>query len=204
MAKLNSEIILVKNIKLDKNYINVLSYSESKMIELCRKNAVAIKDDYSFIRQNNNSIYSDFTYDQCIQANYIAFQNKDYSNKWFFAFIEDIVYKGDNNTEIIYKIDSWSTWFDYWQKKPCYINRQHVNDDTIGKHTIPENLDVGEIELGNWNTYNGLSEDYYFCLMSTYNIITNDDFVGVEQINGNLFGYMVYIFESSNVAIVAL
>lgn len=204
MAKLNSEIILVKNIKLDKNYINVLSYSESEMLELCRKNAIAIQDDYSFIRQNNNNIYSNFTYDQCLQANYIAFQNKDYSNKWFFAFIEDIVYKGDNNTEIIYKIDSWSTWFDYWQKKPCYINRQHVNDDTIGKHTIPENLDVGEIELGNWNTYNGLSEDYYFCLMSTYNIITNDDFVGVEQINGNLFGYMVYIFEASNIAIVAL
>lgn len=204
MAKLNSEIILVKNIKLDKNYINVLSYSESEMLELCRKNAIAIQDDYSFIRQNNNNIYSNFTYDQCLQANYIAFQNKDYSNKWFFAFIEDIVYKGDNNTEIIYKIDSWSTWFDYWQKKPCFINRQHVNDDTIGLHTIPENLDVGEIELGNWNTYNGLSEDYYFCLMSTYNIITNDDFVGVEQINGNLFGYMVYIFESSNVAIVAL
>ena len=143
MAKLNSEIILVKNIKLDKNYINVLSYSESEMLELCRKNAIAIQDDYSFIRQNNNNIYYNFTYDQCLQANYIAFQNKDYSNKWFFAFIEDIVYKGDNNTEIIYKIDSWSTWFDYWQKKPCYINRQHVNDDTIGKHTIPENLDVG-------------------------------------------------------------
>ena len=64
MAKLNSEIILVKNIKLDKNYINVLSYSESEMLELCRKNAIAIQDDYSFIRQNNNNIYSNFTYDQ--------------------------------------------------------------------------------------------------------------------------------------------
>lgn len=204
MTKLNSEIILVKNIKLDKNYINVLSYSESKMLELCRKNAVNTSYDYSFIRQNKNSIYTNFTYDQCLKANYIAFQNKDYSNKWFFAFIEDIVYKGDNNTEIIYKIDSWSTWFDYWQKKPCHINRQHVNNDTIGQHTVPENLDIGEIELGNWNIYNGLSADYYFCLMSTYNIITNDDFVGVKQINGNLFGYMVYVFEASNTAIVAL
>lgn len=204
MATLNSEIILVKNIRLDKDYINVLSYSESQMLNLCRQNTVATAYDYSFIRQNNNSIYTNFSYEQCLQANYIAFQNKDYSNKWFFAFIDEVIYTGEQNTEIKYTIDSWSTWFDYWQKQPCFISRQHVNNDTIGQHTVSENLDVGEMVLGNWNIYNGLAENYYFCLMSTYDIITNDDFVGVEQINGNLFGYIVYIFEPTNTAIVAL
>ena len=29
---MNSKIILVKNIKLDRNYINVLSYTENKII----------------------------------------------------------------------------------------------------------------------------------------------------------------------------
>ena len=77
MSTLNSEIILVKNIRLDKDYINVLSYSESQMLDLCRQNAVATAYDYSFIRQNNNSIYTNFSYEQCLQANYIAFQNKD-------------------------------------------------------------------------------------------------------------------------------
>lgn len=204
MATLNSEIILVKDIRLDKDYVNVLSYSESQMLALCRQNAVATAYDYSFIRQNNNSIYTNFSYEQCLQANYIAFQNKDYSNKWFFAFIDEVIYTGEQNTEIRYTIDAWSTWFDYWQKQPCFISRQHVNNDTIGQHTVPENLDVGEMVLGNWNIFNSLAEQYYFCLMSTYSIITNDDFVGVEQINGNLFGYMVYVFEPTNTAIVAL
>ena len=204
MSTLNSEIILVKNIRLDKDYINVLSYSESQMLDLCRQNAVATAYDYSFIRQNNNSIYTNFSYEQCLQANYIAFQNKDYSNKWFFAFIDEVIYTGEQNTEIKYTIDAWSTWFDYWQKQPCFISRQHVNNDTIGQHTVPENLDVGEMVLGNWNIYNGLAEQYYFCLMSTYDITSNDDFVGAEQINGNLFGYMVYVFEPTNTAIVAL
>ena len=199
----NSEVYLVKNIKMDRNYVNVLSYSESQMLELCKQNQVAHRSNFSFIRPQN-SIFTDFSYEEALQSNYIAFQNPDYSNKWFFAFIDQVIYKGEKNVEITYKIDSWSTWFDYWEKRPCFISRQHVNDDTIGLHTIPENLDVGEMVLGNWNIYNGLAEQYYFCLMSTYNIITNDDFVGVEQINGNLFGYMVYVFEPTNTAIVAL
>ena len=200
---MNSRIILAKNIHIDKQYTNVLDYSEEQMLNLCLENKVAEANNCSFIRANR-SINVAFSYNQCLQANYIAFQNPDYSNKWFFAWIDDVIYKGNNNTEITYTIDSWSTWFDYWKKKVCFINRQHVNDDTIGAHTVPENIDVGEMVLDQWSIYNGLAEDYYFCIMSTYDIITNDDFVGVEQVNGNLFGYMVYIFDANNLGIVSI
>lgn len=141
---MNSKILLVKNIHIDRQYTNVLSYSESQMLELCQANLVAQADNYSFLRPTG-SIMAGFTYAQCLQANYIAFQNPDYSNKWFFAWIDDVIYKGDKNTEITFTVDAWSTWFDKWQKKTCFINRQHTNDDTIGLHTIPENLDVGEV-----------------------------------------------------------
>ena len=141
---MNSKILLVKNIHIDRQYTNVLSYSEAQMLELCQSNLVAKADNYSFLRPTG-SIMAGFTYAQCLQANYIAFQNPDYSNKWFFGWIDDIIYKGDKNTEITFTVDAWSTWFDKWQKKTCFINRQHTNDDTIGLHTIPENLDVGEV-----------------------------------------------------------
>lgn len=141
---MNSKILLVKNIHIDRQYTNVLSYSEAQMLELCQANLVAQADNYSFLRPTG-SIMAGFTYAQCLQANYIAFQNPDYSNKWFFAWIDDVIYKGDKNTEITFTIDAWSTWFDKWQKKVCFINRQHVNNDTIGLHTIPENLDIGEV-----------------------------------------------------------
>ena len=58
--------------------------------------------------------------------------------------------------------------------------------------------------LDQWSIYNGLAENYYFCLMSTHDIITNDDFVGVKQVNGNLFGYIVYIFEAKTLGIVSI
>lgn len=141
---MNSKILLVKNIHIDRQYTNVLSYSEAQMLELCQANLVAQADNYSFLRPTG-SIMAGFTYAQCLQANYIAFQNPDYSNKWFFAWIDNVIYKGDKNTEITFTVDAWSTWFDKWQKKTCFINRQHVNNDTIGLHTIPENLDVGEV-----------------------------------------------------------
>lgn len=141
---MNSKILLVKNIHIDRQYTNVLSYSEAQMLELCQANLVAQADNYSFLR-TTGSIMAGFTYAQCLKANYIAFQNPDYSNKWFFAWIDDVIYKGDKNTEITFTVDAWSTWFDKWQKKTCFINRQHTNNDTIGLHTIPENLDVGEV-----------------------------------------------------------
>ena len=113
---MNSKIILAKNIKIDKNYVNVLSYTEEQMVTLCENNMVARANDYSFIR-TNKTIMTAFSYEQCLQANYIAFQNKDYSNKWFFAWIDAVNYLGENNTEIVYTIDAWSTWYDKWEAK---------------------------------------------------------------------------------------
>lgn len=201
---MNSKIILAKNIHIDKQYTNVLDYSEEQMLNLCLANKVAEANNYSFIR-TNRSINVAFSYNQCLQANYIAFQNPDYSNKWFFAWIDDVIYKGNNNTEITYTIDSWSTWFDYWQKKVCFINRQHVNDDTIGINTIPENLDVGEVVQEDFDemTFQVESDepDFYFAINSTYNPISKKDFVGVNKINGILQGNWIFIFSVSNVGI---
>ena len=200
MATLNSEIILVKNIRLDKDYINVLSYSESQMLNLCRQNAVATDYDYSFIRQNNNSIYANFSYEQCLQANYIAFQNKDYSNKWFFAFIDEVIYTGEQNTEIRYTIDAWSTWFDYWQKQPCFISRQHVNSDTIGEHTIAENLDVGEIIQEMETEDISLSQYTYVAVLSSWNPATKKQFSAITVYNKQVFGKQLFFVDASDLS----
>lgn len=145
---MNSKIILAQNINIDKQYVNVLSYSEQQMLELCQQNQVVSADNYSFLRPTG-TILVGFTYAQCLQANYIAFQNPNYTNKWFFAFIDDIIYKSDKSCEIKFTIDAWSTWFSYWNKKNCYILRQHVNDDVVGNYTQPEGLELGEYVCDN-------------------------------------------------------
>ena len=181
---MNSKILLVKNIHIDRQYTNVLSYSEAQMLELCQANLVAQADNYSFLRPTG-SIMAGFTYAQCLQANYIAFQNPDYSNKWFFAWIDDVIYKGDKNTEITFTVDAWSTWFDKWQKKTCFINRQHANNDTIGLHTIPENLDVGEViqESITEDLAYGNGFGYWIAVASNWKIKDGSD--GTEVLESN-------------------
>lgn len=143
MALLNSKIMICKNIKLDEKYVNVLNYNEEQMLNLCNSNRVAYSDSYSFIK-DDESILVNFSYSDCLQSNYIAFQNPNYSNKWFFGFIDEVIYKGDSCTEIKFKIDSWATWYGNWNVSDCFVVREHVNDDSVGIHTVPEEFELGE------------------------------------------------------------
>ena len=180
-----SKIILCKNIKLDKDYINVLNYTEQQMLALCRSQSCLIREvtGYSFIR-NEGTIQTSFTYSECLQANYIAFQNPDYSNKWFFAFIDDIKYISDSNTEIHYIIDAWSTFFSSLTLKQCMVVREHVSNDSVGANTIPEDLDLGnEYKINSHlrDSFNrhppveaGVST-YYIVVASTIDLTTDNN-----------------------------
>lgn len=205
MTTLKSEIILCKNIRLDKSYVNVLSYTENQMLSLCRSNEhlVARDDDYSFIRTTGN-IFTNFTYSQALNANYIAFQNKDYSNKWFFAFIDEVIYRGEENTEIRYTIDAWSTWYDKWSAKKCFIERQHELVDTIGSNLIDENLNIGDVTEIAEEEFTGLGDEFYFAILSSFNASDETRYVGVNMYNGNLFGKRIYLFKTDTVGILSL
>ena len=140
-----SRLILSKGIKLDRDYKQVLSFTETQMLELMLDSShlVSSKNDYNFIKERG-SIKVQETYSNCLKANYMAFQNTEYSGKWFFAFIDDVKYLSDYATEIYYTIDIWTTWFDYWNPKSCYIIRQHATTDNVGDNLIPEKLEHGE------------------------------------------------------------
>ena len=142
----NSKVILAKNIKLDKNYKSVLKITESDMVSLMTNssNLVYQNNSFEFLRDSRNSIQLKGSYSQCIQANYIAFQNPDYSNKWFFAFIDNVKYISESVTQIDYTIDIFTTWFEYWSAKACFVVREHVEDDTVGLHTVPEDVETGD------------------------------------------------------------
>lgn len=188
----NSNIILVKNIKMDKKYRNVLSYSEAQMLELCRANKSIELTKYSFIRDKKQSIKVEYPYDACLACNYIAFQNTDYSGKWFFAFIDRVNYLSNAVTEIEYTVDIWSTWFSYWTPQTCYVNREHVNDDTIGLHTIPENIDVGEVIQE--AAYEDTSYNYYWvAISSSWDIFKQSQFSGINIVNKSVWGKKVFL-----------
>lgn len=201
----NSRVILCSGINLDREYINVLNYTEVQMVNLCLAHKVAEVSNYSFIRQNRDSLRTSFTYSQVLNSNYIAFQNSDYDNKWFFAFIDEVIYRGDKCTEIVYTVDSWATWFNKLTIKPCFVKRHHVNDDTIGLNTVPENLNVGEmVEVFEQDDGYLSGQIFFWVAMQTNWLIENgstvssstkgEQFDGVSLYNKQLFGNRFILF----------
>ena len=145
----DGQIILCKGIKLDRNFENVLSYSESDLLTICDENKIATSNSYSILDPTVNSIDISLPYASCIYANYIAFKNPHYGNKWFFGFVDQVKYVSNNCTTVEYKLDVFSTWYSSFNIGKAFVEREHVSDDTIGKHTVPENLDTGDFIINN-------------------------------------------------------
>ena len=144
MALRTGKVILAKGIKLEKTYKDILDYTESQMVTLLQSKAVGTFSNCSFIRQGENAILVEMTYGDALKCNYLGLQNPDYSNKWFFAFIDEVEYVSDKTTRINYTIDECATWYDYWTARKCFVVREHTNDDTFGSNTIPEGIETGE------------------------------------------------------------
>lgn len=147
MSTRNSKLILAKGIKLNKNYTEVLSYKENEMVTLLRTNLVNETSDFSYLSPNDNYIDVNLPYSVVAQSNYIGFENPYFNNKWYFAFLDEIEYISDKVTRIHFIIDYFSTWFDYWSPKDCFIIRQHATSDTVGANLVDEDLSTGEYTL---------------------------------------------------------
>ena len=95
--------------------------------------------------------------DDIINYNYVMYRNEAYGNKWFYAFITNMEYSSDHMTFVTIKTDVYQTWqFDLTFMK-SFVEREHVNDDTFGLHTVPEGLEYGEYVT---NSYNDIGTSY--------------------------------------------
>lgn len=98
--------------------------------------------------------------DNIIMYNYVMYQNLAHSSKWYYAFITKMEYKNDEMTEIYIETDVLQTWLinkDY-VVMPSFIEREHVDSDRIGEHTVAEGLDTGEYICNGKITYEDLQE----------------------------------------------
>lgn len=196
----NSRIIMSHNIKMDRSYKNVINYTEAQMVSLCETNMVAQATDFTFIRDDTRLLVP-FTYQQCLDSNYIAFQNPSYSNKWFFAWIDKVTYKNDGTTQIDYSIDIFSTWFSYVTPKTCMVIREHVNDDSVGANTVPEGLETGEYICNQHvidDSMDDITTELMFVLSTTLDLspspssVTKFPMAGVRKYNGVPSGCVYY------------
>lgn len=108
-------------------------------------------DDFTYQRKDG-TIRFGANFDSIIQYNYVMYRNDEYSNKWFYAYIDNMEYLNDNVTAISIKTDCWQTWQFDLSYKPVFVEREHVNDDTIGANTIEEGLELGDYMINSSQT----------------------------------------------------
>lgn len=100
-------------------------------------------DNYTYIKKDN-VIKVGENIDELIQCNYLFYKNTGFTNKWYFCFITNMEYVNENCTAITIETDVFQTWYFDIVYKPCFVEREHVNDDTIGLHIVDEGLQLGE------------------------------------------------------------
>lgn len=158
-------------------------------------------DSSSYQRKDNTCRYPGHI-DDLIGYNYCMYKNSSYSDKWFYAFITDMQYVNDSMTLVSIKTDVWQTWqFDIDIKK-CFVEREHVNNDTIGLHTVPEGLETGEYVVSNSESLGLFSDDIddYIVVLGVTKLVTapgtTPDDVG-GKLYANVYSGIEYIVSDS-------
>lgn len=180
----------------------------SKQNQLTFANATS---QHNYFMSLANKLYVDnFTYqrkdyiirypgciDDIINYNYCMYQNEEYTDKWFYAYIKNMRYVNDNVTEITIETDVYQTFMFDVEFKTSFVEREHVADDTVGLHTIPEGLETGEYIInGITSLYSG-GNSTYICVASTETPITIGQNPYTRQYGGIYSGVFYTAFNDS-------
>ena len=132
--------ILIGRVPFDNSYRHTLSFSSvtaQTNFMLGRMDSSLEKDTYTYVRMNN-SIRVMFNAERLYTYDYVMYQNSNYGSKWFYAFIVGVNYVNENCTELVLELDVMQTWYFDYTLKQCFVEREHVTDDTVGAHLNEE------------------------------------------------------------------
>ena len=149
--------ITFSNLTAQTNYFQSLPYLYDNNLSYIRKDGV--------VRIITSS---SVTYEDVLPYNYCMYKNTHYEDKWFYAYITNVKYINDGCTELSLETDVFQTWMFDYTFKGSFIEREHVNNDTAGLHTVPENVEMGEYYENNWDYIDAL-DDYAYMVCATTN-----------------------------------
>lgn len=97
----------------------------------------------SYQRENRNFIRIETNIANLYNCDYMRFKNDSFENKWFYAFVTAINYINNITTEVVYQLDPLMTWMGTFTLGQCYVERQHVRNDSIGANIADEGISTG-------------------------------------------------------------
>lgn len=104
---------------------------------------VAYENELTYIYKDGK-LRSTLPISTMYNVTYMRFKNTSFENKWFYAFVTSIDYVNNGLTEVTFELDIMLTWMGDFELGECFVERQHVTNDTIGANIASENLDTGD------------------------------------------------------------
>lgn len=143
----NTTIKLYTFVPLDNSYKNTLWFDDiNAQNNYFHGDTGILRKAYtenSYQRVHKNKIRINESADFLYCCSYLAFQNTNFGNKWFYAFILSVEYVNNAVCEITYEIDVMQTYLFDISLKECLVEREHASIDAIGFNIVPEPVELG-------------------------------------------------------------
>ena len=144
-----SEILLYGGVPLYNNYLHTYKVPDLGIQETAFKKYLKFTlTKYTYVREQQNTIYVELSAHQVANCNYLSFTNNGqfgetgsaeiFNEKRYFCFITNFEYVNNTTTKITYEIDYLQTYMLDIEWLPSYIVREHTNSDEIGEYTLDE------------------------------------------------------------------
>lgn len=143
----NGVIRLFKDVPLDTNHEDTVTFATRTAQETYFLGLTPVHVMQNSTRVRDGVISLNVGEDSIREANYMMFQNQNFADKWFYAYVLHTEYVNPNMTYVYYKIDAMQTYGLDIQFKECFVEREHTITDAIGEHTIAEGVGAPELKV---------------------------------------------------------
>ena len=152
-------------------------------------------ENFNYIKKDNTITVPE-EIDNLYNCNYIMYQNANFGNKWFYAFIDRMTWASNSSTRLYVSTDAIQTWFfdiTYYQS---YVDRCHSDTDVAGDNIIPEDFSG----IANGGYYQVGTQDLKPNMLAIFSTTYTDGTpIGSEKING-IFSGAGYLTSPINIS----
>lgn len=204
MAFNPSSTIYLCAVEIDKDYKHqVLFENANQQFEYFFDKVTHTFSDYVTIRRtaSNGSLISSVkvgkNIDDLALANYMFYRNANHGNKYFYAFIKQLVYINEQTTEIIFETDVFQTWFLECEMLKSFVVREHAFSDTVGSNITPEKFNIQDFVYDECYVDSSLDEWGYLIATTEPNFETSSTSAG-HLMSGIFQGLYFFYYENVN------
>lgn len=146
--------------------------------------SVKAYENFNYIKKDNTITVPE-EIDNLYNCNYIMYQNANFGNKWFYAFIDRMAWASNGSTRLYVSTDAIQTWFfdiTYYQS---YVDRCHSDTDVAGDNIVPEDF----TGAGNGGWYQVGSQDLKPNMLAIFSTTSGTGTpIGAQKVNGIVSG----------------